>query len=754
MKNAKLIVTMQATFLIGLLIFSGAIANVNQQGAIPSPDTMLKAQLGLMIDEDPAAYERLVGDEGKMTTLSNILKSLRDGTVDPALTEVGVVDGQKAYTTAVDGLNLVLLPTAQIAELKDVQGALGGQVGIIKTSSAGQYNYEQVLAYFQAESAEAIRDRASQYTAMAESYAHITAAELFNSDAGKALTVAQQNAAKEQFASIALKTAKHFTKDGYAVDMNNQQLVARAIIQHVGYVSGVVSREFGISEELVRNALNEYFNQNGNIGILRDRLSLTNEYLESNGWMFNGGLDDNGQWEFWGFGSTDVALNIIGAYAGEATLNFANAITDGDGEGLLIKLLSRSAEEIEGLLQGTGDSQETALAAFSARTAQLTWLVSKLGQGIVEAHNPKKAEASVKRWAPVNNLITTFDAMAKTEGWQQVAKDIDQIKSWHREHAKTSSSGLANTVEAIQTTNNLLTNYKASIAGFVQRLQAFVGQPVESREADATLQALTQEARTLATADMAALEKGVADSGEALEAPDVEARDKVANLANDLNDAMSTVPALVQQVATGLAEATAGTREEADLVILRTIPDVLVETGGAMDAQLATAGRVKAFSKTYNREVTGIDVINNQASINMRAVEISGLSVAKPEDTIKTTVAVAVTEEGAQAFEKKGYTNVVRLSELSAEGAYDLLSVAAFSKVRFLRANGVADPGRRLELIMRNAYRNLTGQEMPADYLAQAARVINVVLQPVTRAYEPGELEAYYMSRLLAALAA
>ena len=78
MKTAKFIVTMQATFLIGLLIFSGAVANMGQQGvsAMPQPDTMLKAELGLQVDEDPAAKERLIG---KMTALADMLSAAEIG---------------------------------------------------------------------------------------------------------------------------------------------------------------------------------------------------------------------------------------------------------------------------------------------------------------------------------------------------------------------------------------------------------------------------------------------------------------------------------------------------------------------------------------------------------------------------------------------------------------------------------------------------------------------------------------------------
>ena len=84
MKLAKFIVTMQATFLIGLFIFSGAVANMPQQGvsSMPQPDTMLKAELGLEIDEDPAAQERMVG---KLTALADMLSAAEQGEVPEAL---------------------------------------------------------------------------------------------------------------------------------------------------------------------------------------------------------------------------------------------------------------------------------------------------------------------------------------------------------------------------------------------------------------------------------------------------------------------------------------------------------------------------------------------------------------------------------------------------------------------------------------------------------------------------------------------
>ncbi len=140
--------------------------------------------------------------------------------------------------------------------------------------------------------------------------------------------------------------------------------------------------------------------------------------------------DDNVGYMFnqYGFGDADKALNRPGVYAGEAVLNFAEAIAGGGADkakALLKRALERSSAEIARGLEHP-KTDEDLVAHFAARAAQAGWLVSKSGQGIVEA---EKGKDGTRRLAPKNDLITDFDSLAQKKGWPEVAKDIDQVKT-------------------------------------------------------------------------------------------------------------------------------------------------------------------------------------------------------------------------------------------------------------------------------------------------------------------------------------
>ena len=291
---------------------------------------------------------------------------------------------------------------------------------------------QNVLDYFNAKTAEEIREKTPHYPSMAQEYAKLTASEFFASPAGKNLSPGQKRKAEALLIAVAESTSSLFTKEGFVLDESASLISSSALAQHKGYVAGVLSRELGIGQAQVLKALDLYYNSKGDIGILKFRLGITDEYLKKNGWMFNGALNDKGTWEFWGFGKTDIALNLPGVFAGKAAMDFAQIIADGRERPLMERMLSRDPAEMEKLLNGAGNADEVTLAAFSARAAQLGWLVSKIGQGIVEAHNPKKESSAIKRWAPANSLITNFDKMAKERGWGETAKDIDQIRSYYR----------------------------------------------------------------------------------------------------------------------------------------------------------------------------------------------------------------------------------------------------------------------------------------------------------------------------------
>jgi hypothetical protein len=283
-------------------------------------------------------------------------------------------------------------------------------------------NEAAIKDYFNAPDAAAIREKAGKLGEMSQAYAQLTAGQLFDD---VKVPPRVQTVANKALASVAQQTAESFGPDGFTVK-DDARLSALALGQHAGYVAGELSRHHGVDEPTARKALIEYFNGGGDVDKLISDAGLPpktdSDFWNSNGWMFAGGFNDNKEWGFWGFGATDQALNRPGVYAGEASLKVAEALDKGNGEQLLASTLSKDPAQ--------WNDNEKIVGNFALRAAQLGWLTSKLGQGVVEAHNPKKEAKAAGRWAPGNDLITDFNSMAEAKGWNEVAKDLDQIKSF------------------------------------------------------------------------------------------------------------------------------------------------------------------------------------------------------------------------------------------------------------------------------------------------------------------------------------
>ena len=729
MKTAKFIVTMQATFLIGLLIFSGAVANVGQQGvsAMPQPDTMLKAELGLQVDEDPAAQKRMVD---KLTLLADMLSAAEQGEAPEALLASlqGLGSNKAVVTDVIASLEANSVNPALIAPLKEAINRTLVPVNS-KTSSSGMIplmSVQQIVTlqpYTESEIRAAINLLATGQNVRDVNIA-IRSNEL-SEDIDTPRYLMPSIVAKETpTGRVFLALIKHpisemlnaitFTTES---DINSINAVA------VDDIEGLAA---------LRNTTDSAVTTNWVKMLAQHELSSLKTMSSS--LPFTGTAKASSA----GVKAVDVdsvILNIAGQQI-QINQNALDEIIEASdyNRGFLTEIdqlrfaldLGMNIQDIQDVFIGKAKFIETGEAigdtAFLIVPKGVTGLKSQILVAVVNDNTPQEAV--------VAGIVESIAA----------AKAIPSL-------GKTSSAGLADTINSIQTVNELITGYKAAVVGFVQRLQAFVEQPVNPQEADVTLKALTADAGKLATSYMAALQKDLAEASVSLEAQDVDALSNITNLANDLNNAMNTAPAFIQQLDKSIAGIT-GTKERADLAVLKTIPNVLVEAGGDMDAQLVAAEKTRVLSETHGKQVSELDIINERVGCAMRSVNVTTLTTADANNA----VAVAVTEAGRMAFEANGIKNVVMLSEIRVDGAYDLLSVAALAKGRFLKANNVSDAS--LDALMRSAYRNLTGQEMPADYLAQAAVVINVVLQPVTRAYDEGELEAYHLMRLLAMIAA
>ena len=329
---------------------------------------------------------------------------------------------------------------------------------------------------------------------------------------------------------------------------------------------------------------------------------------------------------------------------------------------------------------------------------------------------------------------------------------IDQVEdvASSADITKTSSSGLAKLIKFNETSVDFIDNHAQSVLEAVNRFEALVDpasiakENVNSAIADlrGLLDTLNREKGSL---EIAAAEApgGLSDSArKELDKLNRVVDGMIANLDTTINRTQDAVKAYTTYTTSP---------EQGAPDLAKTRPNILVESGGIIGNQIDIAEKVKTFSEDANQEISQLDFVNNTAACTMKGVNPANLTAAD----LNNAIAIAETEAGAKAFRAQGL-EVFMLSDLEVEGVYDLLSLAMFAKGRFLRASGVENPA--LRALMEFAYKSLTNtnQAMPAEFFASTplATVISISLQPVTRVYEEGELEAYHLMRLLAMIAA
>lgn len=317
-----------------------------------------------------------------------------------------------------------------------------------------QPSAKDALAPFAQTSVADIKDKfAPEYQDHGYRYAALTSSQL--SEAVKDVPGGQAHVgeAKRLLDDIVHRTVRHFGAGKYGM-LDEADMNKAAMRQHAGYVAGELSRKLGLDEKATVDVLVPFYDKTAAGASPEDRARLASDLQvvfarqqaapgrgqdiageqaaikafvtdDNNGWMFNQ----------YGFGDADKALNRPGVYAGQAVLDFAKGIagSEAGAKALLERSLNRSATELAAGLARPRTTEDV-VAQLAARAAQTGWLVSKAGQGLVEASHsdPKKAEKGLSRFAPRNDLITDFDSLAAKKGWVEVAKDIDQVKTFLR----------------------------------------------------------------------------------------------------------------------------------------------------------------------------------------------------------------------------------------------------------------------------------------------------------------------------------
>lgn len=455
--------------------------NLNPQNILATAQRLAPGGLGKL---DQAALPQVV-DQVAKELKANAAERV---TVRSVLVEAWAAANDNAGLKA-RGSKLVAQgdPSASLGQLRASAGALGTR-------------FSSPLAPAQVKTVDDIKAFAHSYGKTVESYAKSTTQQMIDGFQGAGLPAEVRQAASKLMKGVVADTAALFGPGGYAPPADRGAALAAAN-QHAGYVAGEIGRKLApVSQQTIL----EHFaaivdGKNPSVAALADKLAAAarpddrsdiKAFVNNpdNGWMFGA----------YGFGKSDVALNLPGVLAGQATFDFATVLT-GDADkarSLVAGTLALPSEVIAVALRGPagvkqaidtatrglaeaqarGDAtlektaadalavaeragklstEQLATLQFSARAAQAGWLTSKLGQGIVEAHHsdPVKAEKGLSRFAPKNDLITDFDSLAAKKGWAEVAKDIDQIKNattrLHREELHLVEMASASDIRAI-----------------------------------------------------------------------------------------------------------------------------------------------------------------------------------------------------------------------------------------------------------------------------------------------------------------
>lgn len=393
------------------------------------------------------------GDKNRVNNGSQYLAEqlssfLKDGTLPHAtVAKDGFGSFDKAWLDTNKAAIEKLVKVVPFAGAADVGAAADTAAAHI--ASFRQPDAKATLSAFAPADNDAIKGEfKANYAGNAAKYAALTSSQLASATKNVPSSSKHMALAAKLLDSVTAQTASHFASGKFS-GLEDAALNKGAIKQHAGYVAGEIGRKFGIDDKTVRDAILPFLEKTageqtttaqreGVASLIMSGVAGSKKHvgpdegkemssLSAELKKFTG--DDNVGYMFnqYGFGDADKALNRPGVYAGQAVLNFAEAIAGSPdkAKALLQRSLERPSSEIAKGLENP-KTDEDLVAHFAARAAQAGWLVSKSGQGIVEA---EKGKDGTKRLAPKNDLITDFDSLAAKKGWPEVAKDVDQVKT-------------------------------------------------------------------------------------------------------------------------------------------------------------------------------------------------------------------------------------------------------------------------------------------------------------------------------------
>lgn len=259
--------------------------------------------------------------------------------------------------------------------------------------------------------------KTSDFKKIARDYA-LTTFEQFMKTHSSILSSNDMRFIKKLFFELTKMTCSHFSSDGYQ-NIDSEEMNIGSLCQHIGYVSNCLIEKYpDISLETCFKILFDHFHSG------EDITALSKKFPDDNISKFI--QDDSNSWMFWkyGFGNVDKALNRPGFYSGKATLKLARYLLNGKTSKNIISFFSQDTKELFEILKGEVDIISV-IVTFSARASQLTWYISKLGQGYVESfqNNPK----ALSRWN--GPLMIDFD-MLYEKNPTEIMKDFVQVQTY------------------------------------------------------------------------------------------------------------------------------------------------------------------------------------------------------------------------------------------------------------------------------------------------------------------------------------
>ena len=250
-----------------------------------------------------------------------------------------------------------------------------------------------------------------------------------------------------------------------------------------------------------------------------------------------------------------------------------------------------------------------------------------------------------------------------------------------------------------------------------------------------TTGAFTAEPEAAAVSAMAAAKE------EALKA----GAKKTEALADNIIDGVMAA-GLVRRISEAAVKLTDVKAAESATSVKRLLSNAYIESTDEIESQLDAAATKQQVMKADPVPMSYLDTLKEKFNVNMQVTQLGTIPSLVPGNA----VAIASTSEGRAAFKKQGFKQVIMLQEIDT-GIHTKLEHLAVIVRGWDLLTQIEDLEQREEIwrTMGLAYTQLTGRQIPKELLANPAEfILEIILKPGPY-YEEGQLENYFMQRIL-----